>query len=93
MISFWTILIALSIVEAVVVAWILLISWKASRLGPVGRRLLLIAIVFLAQSLTSLWAYTSWMREGYGRDVAGPLLGLHLLILVGVATLADIVRR
>lgn len=93
MISYWLILLGLSFIEAILVIWFLLIVWKTRRIGPIGTRLVGIAVVFVLQTLVSLWAYTSWMREGYGKDVAGPLLIYHLLILAGLALLVDITRK
>jgi len=93
MISYWTILLGLTLVEAVLVVWLLAMVWRTRKIGPIGARLTGIAIVFILQTAVSLWAYISWMREGYGKEVAGPLLAYHLLILAGIALLVDIVRR
>lgn len=91
--SYWSILYGLTIIEAVLVAWLLAMVWGARKVGPVGARLAGIALVFIAQTGLSLWAYIEWRAMGYGRDVAGPLLVEHLLILTGIALLVDIVRR
>ena len=93
MISYWYILSMLAIGEVVIASWLLLLVWRARRIGPIGRRLAGIAAVFVLQAIVSLWAYVKWMNAGYGKDVSGPLLLYHFLIVVGLALLFDIVRR
>ena len=93
MISYWFVLLGLAFVEAVLAAWLFSIVWRTRRLGPVGVRLAGIGLIFVLQTLVSLWAYVFWMSEGYGRDVAGPLIVYHVLILAGLALLLDIVRK
>ncbi|ABN69675.1 hypothetical protein Smar_0568 [Staphylothermus marinus F1] len=93
MISYWSILLGLTLIEAVLVSWFLLIVWKIRKMGPIGIRLAGISIIFILQTILSFWTYIYWMEEGYGKDLAGPLIIYHLLIISGIALLLDIVRK
>lgn len=93
MITYWGLLYGLTIIEAILVVFLLTMVWRARKIGPVGSRLAGIALIFLLQTIVSLWAYIYWKTEGYGKDVAAPLLLNHLLILSGIILLVDIIRR
>ncbi len=89
--KYWDILIVLTIVDLVLS--ILLLFKVVGLIGkPIGTRLFLLALVFALQSIVGVLSYANWKAQGYGPDVAVPLLALQSTILVGIVVLVDIVR-
>ena len=92
MISYWNILVALSLVElALAVVFIWLVASAARK--PVGARLVAIGAIFTAQAVLSIVVFEWYKSSGYGASVARPLLLYHLLTIAGLTVLLDIVRR
>ncbi len=92
MISYWTILTLLSIIELALAA---VFFGTTARIGfkPVGTRLMIIGIVFLVQSIVSLIVFNDWRNSGYGPSISKPLIIYHLLTITGLTVLVDITRK
>ncbi len=89
--NLWIVLEAI-VFGQLVVALLIAYSLRNVTTTPLGRKLMGVAFVFLAQSVMAIVIYQKWSSMGYGVDVSGPLLGVSSLSLVGLLLLYIIVK-
>ncbi|MCE4610597.1 MAG: hypothetical protein F7B17_01335 [Desulfurococcales archaeon] len=82
------------IATAAQLAIALLLIYNYLRIGrtPLGKYMLVLAGLFLAQSALALTSYTYWYFRGYGVEVAAPLAMITLASLAGLTILYFISR-
>lgn len=91
MITYWDILIGLTAAELLLaVALLSMIARLARR--PIGARLVLLSLIFVAQSILGLLIYNHWRNMGYGPEISIPLIALQLTVVAGTIVLIDITR-
>lgn len=89
--NLWVVLEAI-VLGQLVVALLIAYSLRSVTTTPLGRKLMGVALVFVAQSVMAVAIYQKWSGMGYGVDISGPLLGVSSLSLVGLLLLYVIVR-
>ncbi len=90
--SYWEILIGLSVVELILAGILFILVYRiASR--PIGARLALLSMVFIVQNIASAMIYNRWRELGYGPDISKPLLIIQSMIVIGTLILIDITRK
>ncbi|MCE4599278.1 MAG: hypothetical protein F7C81_03670 [Desulfurococcales archaeon] len=87
----WLVALVLTVVQ-VVIAVMLALNYRSIKHTPIGKRLIMLAMLFLAQAFIAMTSYYTWASEGYGYDIAAPLTLITTASLVGLIILYDISR-
>ncbi len=91
MFTFWDILNILLVIELLLSGVLFYLVYRLFS-KPIGKRLVLLAVVFMVQSIITFLSATSWREEGYGADVSIPLIIMEATIIAGITLLIDITR-
>jgi len=89
--NLWMVLEAI-VIGQLVVALLIAYSLRSVKTTPLGKKLMSVATIFLAQSIIAIVIYQKWSKMGYGVDISGPLLGVSSLSLLGLLLLYAIIK-
>jgi hypothetical protein len=75
-----------------VIAALLAVNYRRLSHTPIGKAMLALAALFLAQGLLATASYTMWAHRGYGPEIALPLAAISVMSLAGLLILYTISR-
>ena len=90
--KYWDILLVMAGVQLVLSALILYSVFRIAN-RPVGMRLAILSIILAVQSIISIMLYNTWDSQGYGPELAKPILSVQTTSLLGTLVLLDLTRR
>ncbi len=89
--SYWDILIGLAALELILASILFIMVLKIAS-KPVGARLVLLASIFIVQTIAGIIIYDRWRNMGYGPEISQPLLLIQSMIILGTIVLIDITK-